>query len=62
MAKQKFETKIENAKKILQTLMDPEITLEASVKAYDKGIKELKDAQKILEEAQLKVQEIKSDI
>ena len=60
MAKANFETKLESAKKTLQTLMNPEITLAESVKAYEKGIKELNDAQKILEDAKLKIQEIKS--
>lgn len=54
-----FETKLESAKKTLEVLMNPEITLQDSVAAYEKGIKELQDAQKILEEAQLKITEIK---
>ncbi len=61
MAKEKFETKLDNAKKILETLMDPEITLENSVKAYEKGMKELSEAQKILEDAQIKIQKIKTN-
>lgn len=55
-----FEKKLDSAKEILETLMNPEITLQDSVKAYEKGIKELNEAQKILEEAQLKINEIKS--
>lgn len=55
-----FETKLENSKKILESLMNPEITLEESVKAYESGMKELQEAQKILENAQLKIQEIKA--
>ena len=61
MAKENFETKLENSKKILQTLMSPEITLQESVKAYEKGIKELNEAQKMLEEAEIKIKEIKSN-
>ena len=61
MAKEKFETKLDNAKKILEALMDPEITLENSVKAYEKGMKELSEAQKILEDAQIKIQKIKTN-
>lgn len=61
MAKEKFETKLESAKKILETLMNPEITLEESVKAYEKGMNELRDAQKMLEDAQIKINEIKSN-
>ena len=59
MAKNDFETKLQNSKKILETLMNPEITLQESVKAYEEGIKELQEAQKMLEDAQLKIQEIK---
>ena len=55
-----FETKLEGAKKTLEVLMNPEITLQESVKAYEKGMKELQDAGKILEEAQLKINEIKA--
>jgi len=61
MAKENFETKLENAKAILEKLMNPEITLQESVKAYEQGMKELSDAQKMLEEAQLKIQEIKGN-
>ena len=55
-----FEEKIEYAKKILEKLMDPEITLAESVKAYEEGIKELNEATKLLEEAKLKINEIKA--
>ncbi len=55
-----FEEKIEHAKKILEKLMDPEITLAESVKAYEEGIKELNEATKLLEEAKLKINEIKA--
>ncbi len=58
--KEDFETKLEAAKKILETLMNPDITLEESVKAYEKGMQELRGAQKMLEEAQIKIQEIKN--
>jgi len=62
MARKKigFEEKLESAKDILQTLMQPDITLQDSVKAYESGMKELKDATKLLEEAQIKIQEIKA--
>lgn len=58
--KQNFEEKLENSKKILEKLMDPEITLQNSIKAYEEGMKELSDAQKMLEDAVIKIQEIKS--
>ncbi len=61
MAKtQDFETKLEGAKKTLETLMNPEITLQNSVKAYEKGMGELAQAQKILEDAVIKINEIKT--
>ena len=59
MAKDDFELKIQNAKKTLETLMNPEITLQESVKAYEKGMSELAKAHKILEDAQIKITEIK---
>ena len=55
-----FEDKLDNAKEILQTLMNPDITIENSVKAYENGMKELSKAQEILETAQLKINEIKA--
>ena len=55
-----FETRLEHAKAILETLMDPEITLEASVKAYAEGMAELKAAQEMLEQAQLQIEQIKN--
>lgn len=55
-----FENKLDSAKEILETLMNPEITLQDSVKAYDKGMDELNKAQKILEDAVIKVNEIKA--
>jgi exodeoxyribonuclease VII small subunit len=55
-----FEKNIENAKKTLEQLLDPDITIENSIKAYEHGMQELKEAQKILEKAQIKIQEIKN--
>lgn len=56
-----FESRLERAKAILETLMDPEITLEASVKAYAEGVAELQAAQEMLEAAQLQIEQIKND-
>ena len=61
MAKVDFETKLQGAKETLDILMNPEITLQESVKAYEKGMKELNDAQKMLEDAKIKIQEIKAN-
>ncbi|HIP12561.1 MAG TPA: exonuclease VII small subunit [Arcobacter sp.] len=48
-----FEDKIEEAKILLEKLIDPEITLSSSVEVYKKGLKELETAQKLLDEAKL---------
>ena len=53
-----FENKIEEAKKLLDKLIDPEITLSQSVDVYKEGIKELESAQKLLDEAKLEFQEL----
>jgi exodeoxyribonuclease VII small subunit len=54
-----FETKLYNAKTILEKLMDPALPMNESVKAYENGMNELKIAEKMLEQAQLQVQIIK---
>ncbi len=61
MAKADFEKRLQNAKEIVEELMQPEITLTNSIKAYEKGMKELQEAQKLLEEAKLKVTQIKGN-
>ena len=61
MSKEKnisFEDKIEEAKKHLDKLIDPEITLSTSVEVYKKGMEELELAQKLLDEAKLEFQEL----
>jgi len=61
MPKENFEIKLENSKKILETLINPETTLQNSVKAYEDGMKQLNDAQKILEDAKIKINKIKNN-
>ena len=61
MAQISFEEKIKKSKEILDKLMDPEITLENSVKFYKEGIKELQEAQKLLEEAKIAFEEFHHD-
>ncbi|MDO9055776.1 MAG: exodeoxyribonuclease VII small subunit [Sulfuricurvum sp.] len=55
-----FETKITNAKAILEKLMDPALPMNESVKAYEEGMKELKNAETMLQNAQLQIQIIKN--
>ena len=52
-----FETKIKSAKNTLELLINPEITLEKSVKYYKDGIDELSKAQKLLDEAKFELEE-----
>ena len=63
MKENNFEDKIKNSKEILEKLMNPEITLEESVKLYKKGLKELESAGTLLEDAKLTFKELdtKSD-
>lgn len=53
-----FEEKIDSAKKLLEELINPEITLSKSVEVYKNGMKELEEAQKILESAKLEYEEL----
>ncbi|DAB38579.1 MAG: exodeoxyribonuclease VII small subunit [Sulfuricurvum sp. GWF2_44_89] len=55
-----FETKITNAKAILEKLMDPAMPMNESVKAYEEGMKELKTAETMLQNAELQIQIIKN--
>ncbi|RXK14585.1 exodeoxyribonuclease VII small subunit [Halarcobacter mediterraneus] len=48
-----FEEKVEKAKELLEALSNPDITLSDSLDVYKKGIKELDEAQKLLDEAKL---------
>ena len=54
-----FETKLDHAKKILETLSDPEITLDKSVSAYKEGMEALKEASKMLEDAKASYESMK---
>uniref|UniRef100_UPI004047AFE9 exodeoxyribonuclease VII small subunit n=1 Tax=Aliarcobacter sp. TaxID=2321116 RepID=UPI004047AFE9 len=48
-----FEEKIIKAKELLEKLSNPQITLSDSIQVYKTGIKELEEAQKLLDEAKL---------
>ncbi|WP_292663781.1 exodeoxyribonuclease VII small subunit [Nitratifractor sp.] len=58
MKSKTFEERLEEGRTILEKLMDPEITLEESVRLYEEGMKSIREAQKMLEEAKLKVETI----
>ncbi len=53
-----FETLLEEAKTLLDKLMDPSITLEESIQLYEEGISKIKKAQEMIEEAKVTIQTI----
>ncbi|GIT98302.1 exodeoxyribonuclease VII small subunit [Sulfurovum sp. TSL1] len=55
MKHETFEEKLEYSKELLEKLMNPEITLEESVKLYEEGLKNIKEAQTLIEEAKTKI-------
>ena len=55
MKNESFEEKLEHSKALLEKLMNPEITLEESVKLYEEGLKNIKEAQVLIEEAKTKI-------
>jgi len=61
MKEQTFEQKLEESKKILNQLMNPEITLEESLKLYEDGLVQIKEAQKMIEEAKVKIETIEKN-
>ncbi len=61
MNSKSFEKKIEKSKEILEKLMDPEITLSKSIELYKMGLKELKEAETLLERAKLELQEYQKE-
>ena len=50
-----FEEKLDYSKALLEKLMNPEITLEESVKLYEEGLQNIKEAAKLIEEAKTKI-------
>ena len=55
MKTETFEEKLSYSKELLEKLMNPEITLEESVKLYEEGLKNIKEAGKLIEEAKTKI-------
>lgn len=60
MEQEEFEDKLKKAKEFLELLNDPNITLNKSMDAYKKGVKTLKEASKMLENAKLIYEELES--
>ena len=61
MKRETFEEKLTRSKELLDRLMDPEITLEDSVKVYEEGLKNIKSAQTMIEKAKLKVESMSQE-
>lgn len=59
LAEQDFETLLQKAKEALSKLNSQDITLQESLNLYKQGMQDLKNAQRILENAKLQYQEIK---
>ncbi len=53
-----FEEKLEYSKSLLEKLMDQNITLEESVKLYEEGLKNIKEAQQLIDKAKMKIEVI----
>ncbi len=53
-----FEEKLEYSKELLEKLMSQDITLEESVKLYEEGLKNIKEAQQLIEKAKMKIEVI----
>lgn len=56
-----FEEKLAYSKELLEKLMDQDITLEESVKLYEEGLKNIKEAQQLIEEAKMKIEVIEKN-
>jgi len=56
-----FEEKLDISKEILNKLMNPSITLEDSIKLYEEGLTNIKEAQKMIEEAKAKIEIIENN-
>ena len=56
-----FEKRLDEAKELIEKLMSQDITLEESIFLYKQGLESLNSAQKMLEEAKLKVEEISKE-
>jgi len=62
MKRKTFEEKLAYSKELLEKLMDQDITLEESLKLYEDGLKNIKEAQQLIEDAQLKIEVIEKDM
>ena len=57
-----FEEKLAYSKELLEKLMDQDITLEESVKLYEEGLKNIKEAQQLIEKAKMQIEVIEKNM
>ncbi|MFK5975482.1 MAG: exodeoxyribonuclease VII small subunit [Sulfurovum sp.] len=55
MIKTTFEEKLAHSNALLERLRTPDMSLEESVKLYEEGLSSIKDAQRLIEEAEIKI-------
>jgi exodeoxyribonuclease VII small subunit len=60
MKTKSFEERLSHSKELLEKLINPEITLEESIKLYEEGLSTIKEAQQMIEEAKIKIQTIEN--
>lgn len=60
-AEETFETKIQDIESIITRLSHNDVSLDESLKLYAQGSKKLKEAQELLEKANLVFEEIKRE-
>jgi exodeoxyribonuclease VII small subunit len=56
-----FEKKLDSAKKILEELSNPKLSLSEGMKKYKEGLKLLEDATKMIEDAKLEYKKLGDD-
>jgi exodeoxyribonuclease VII small subunit len=61
MESRTFEEKLAYSKELLDRLMSPDVTLEESLKLYQDGLANIKEAQKMLEDAKAKISYIERE-
>lgn len=61
MTKTTFEDKLAHSNALLERLRTPDMSLEESVKIYEEGLSSIKEAQKLIEEAEIKIKTIEQN-
>jgi len=61
VTKTTFEDKLAHSNALLERLRTPDMSLEESVKIYEEGLSSIKEAQKLIEEAEIKIKTIEQN-